>query len=333
MADVGWSRKEVSPGIHRLEFAVGTKPMAMYLLAGEHLILVDSGLPDTPETVYLRAVHALGRRPEEVRLLVMTHADADHIGGNAEVRRLFPNALLACHARDCRWASDPAAIMAERYDGFVSFGLRYDQEVIGLLESWMGPPEPMDILLQGGERFRLADDDWLVVHHVPGHTPGHISLHNPTHRYALIGDAVFGRAQFDTDGVKAAAPPYTDVVAYRATIQILAELDLDLLLTCHYPVMRGEEVADFLDASRAWSDLAEGVTRRLLREAGGTLTLAEAIDRANPLLGPFAAPRELQWALLAHLDHTVTKGEAERITRDGMVAWAWRRDPTSAPNG
>ncbi len=333
MTQGGWSRKEVSSGIHRLDFAVGTKPMAMYVLAGEHLILVDSGLPDTPETIYLPAVQALGRRPEEVRLLVVTHADADHIGGDAAVRCLFPNALLACHVRDSRWASDPATIMTERYDGFVPFGLRYDQEVFDLLRSWMGPPEPMDILLQGGERFRLTDDEWLVVHRVPGHTPGHICLLNPTHRYALIGDAVFGRAQVDTAGGKAAAPPYTDVDAYRATIQTLEALELDLLLTCHYPVMRGEEVADFLDASRAWSNLAEEVMRRLLREAGRPLTLAEAIDRANPLLGPFAAPRELQWPLLAHLDHAVAQGEAERTAREGMVAWAWRSGPMSAPKG
>ena len=312
---------EVAPGVHRLEFAVGTKPIAMYLLAGDGLILVDSGLPSTPEEVYLPAIRELGRRPEEVRLLVITHADADHIGGNAAVRRLFPNALLACHARDQRWASDPAVITAERYDGFVPFGLRYDQAVFDTLGSWMGPPEPMDLLLQGGERLRLTGDEWLTVLHVPSHTPGHICLHNPTRRYALIGDAVFGRAQLDTAGGKAAAPPYADVAAYRGTIQTLAALDLDLLLTCHYPVMRGAEVAAFLVDSLAWCDQAEEVTRRLLREADGPLLLEEAIARADPLLGPFADPGELRWALLAHLDDLVARGEAARAARDGVVGW------------
>lgn len=312
---------EIAPRVHRLEFAIGDKPMAMYALVGDGLILVDTGLPATPEEVYLPAIRELGRRPEEVRLVIITHADADHIGGNRAVRRLFPNALLACHARDQRWASDPAVITAERYDGFVPFGLRYDQAVFDVLGGWMGPPEPMDLLLRGGERLRLGDDEWLTVYHVPGHTPGHVCLHNPTHRYAVIGDAVFGRSQVDTAGAKAAAPPYTDVDAYRGTVQTLAALDLDLLLTCHYPVLRGAEVAGFLDASRAWSDLAEAVTRRLLREAAGPLSLATAIDRADPLLGPFAAPRELQWALLAHLDHAVAGGEAARVERDGLVAW------------
>lgn len=315
---------EVAPGVHRLAFAVGTKPMAMYLLAGDGLILVDSGLLGTPEEVYLPALRALGRRPEEARLLIITHADADHIGGNAAVRRLFPNVSIACHTRDQRWASDPAVITAERYDAFqAEHRLRYDQAVFDMLASWMGPAEPMDLLLLGGEHIRTAGDDWLTVYHVPGHTPGHLCLHNSTHRYALIGDAIFGRSQVDTAGHWSAPPPYTSVDAYRGTIQTLATLDIDLLLTCHYPVMRGEEVKRFIDASRQFVDSAEAVTRQLLKQAEGPITLRDAIARADPILGPFAFPDDLQFALLAHLDHAVVKGEAERGQIDGIVVWTW----------
>jgi glyoxylase-like metal-dependent hydrolase (beta-lactamase superfamily II) len=315
---------EVAPGLHRLEFVVGTKLMAMYLLAGEGLVLVDSGLPGTPEEVYLPAIGDLGRHPDEVRLLVITHADADHIGGNREARRLFPHVQLACHARDQRWASDPAIITAERYDGFASYGLRYEQAVFDLLASWMGPAEPMDLLLQGGERIRLAGDEWLTVYHVAGHTPGHLCLYNPRHRYALIGDAIFGRSQVDIHGAWSAPPPYTSADAYRGTIQTLAALDIDLLLTCHYPIMRGEDVRRFVDASRQFVDLAEEVTRQLLTKSAGPLTLPDAIERADPLLGPFGFARDLQFALVAHLDQAVEKGEAERVQKDGITAWMRR---------
>jgi glyoxylase-like metal-dependent hydrolase (beta-lactamase superfamily II) len=312
---------EVAPGVHRLEFTVGAKLIAMYLLAGDHLILVDSGLPSTPEELYLPAIRELGRRPEEVRLLVITHADADHIGGNSAARRLFSNALIACHARDQRWCSDPAVITAERYDGFTPYGLRYDQAVFDMLASWMGPAEPMDLLLQGGERLRLAAADWLTVYHVPGHTPGHLCLYNPANRYALIADAIFGLSQVDTEGNWSAPPPYTSVDAYRGTLQTLAALEIDLLLTCHYPVMRGEAVRQFVEESRRFVDLADEVTRRLLRGADGPLTLAEAIDRADPLLGPFAFARDLQFSLLAHLDDLVAQGKAKRVTDKGITAW------------
>ena len=312
---------EVAPGVHRFEFAVGSKPMAMYVLSGDRLVLIDSGMPSTPEEVYRPAISELGRRPDEVRLLVITHADADHVGGNGAVRRLFPNALIACHANDARWCSEPAAIMAERYDAFGPYGLRYDQAVLEMLASWMGPAEPMDLLLRGGERLRREGDDWLTVLHVPGHTPGHVCLYNPRHRYALVGDAVFGSSQLDTAGNRSAPPPYTSVDAYRGTIQTLESLEIDLLLTCHYPVMRGEEVRAFLDASRAFVDRAEEVTRRLLAGAAAPLRLGEAIDRADPLLGPFGFPRDLQYALLAHLDQAAAHGEAERTTLEGVVAW------------
>jgi glyoxylase-like metal-dependent hydrolase (beta-lactamase superfamily II) len=312
---------EVAPGLYRIAFAIDTKPMAMYILAGDRLTLIDTGLPDTPEQVYLPAIAAIGRDPAEVGLVVITHADADHIGGNHAVRTHFPNALIACHAHDQRWVSDPAMIMAERYDGFRNYGLRYDQAVFDMLASWMGPPEPVDLLLRGGERIRRAGDDWLTVLHVPGHTPGHICLSNPQHRYAIIGDAIFGRSQLDTAGGWSAPPPYTSVESYRTTIQTIAALDLDLLLTCHYPPMRGAEIARFIDASEQFIDLSTEVTQRLLREASGSLTLAAAIELADPVLGPFGFARDLQFALLAHLNHEVSQGRARRVESGGIVAW------------
>jgi glyoxylase-like metal-dependent hydrolase (beta-lactamase superfamily II) len=312
---------EVAPRVHRIEWTIGDKPMASYVVAGDHLILVDTGIPSTPESVYLPAIERLGRSATDVALVVITHADADHIGGNAAVRKLFANALLACHPLDQRWASDPEVIMAERYDGFLAYGLRYDPDVFDVLGSWMGPAEPMDLLLPAGTRIRIADDDWLEVVHVPGHTPGHILLFNPAHRYAIAGDAIFGQTQLDTRGGKSAAPPYTDVNGYRSTIATIAKLDPELLLTCHYPVMEGVEVKRFVAESTEWSEQAQRAVEEMLASAKEPITLGEAIERLDPTLGPFAAPRELQWALLAHLQDAVERGRARQTGEDEIIAW------------
>jgi glyoxylase-like metal-dependent hydrolase (beta-lactamase superfamily II) len=315
---------EVAPGVHRLAWSVGAKPMAVYLLAGDNLTLVDTGLPDTPAAVYLPAVEALGRRPEEVVLALITHADADHIGGNAALRHVFPHALLACHARDARLASDPAVLTAERYDAFWDdHKLRYDQAVFDLLASWMGPAEPMDLLLCGGEQIRFRGDEWLSLLELPGHTAGHVGLHHPGQRWAIVADAVFGRTQVNVDGSPSAPPPYLDIAAYRQTINTLRALDLELLLTCHYPVMRGAEIAAFLDASEAFVDDAERVTEELLRGAAGPLTLAEAIGRAAPRLGPFGFADDLKYAMLSHLELAEARGRADRTRSGDVVAWRW----------
>ncbi len=316
---VGNGLTEVAPDVYRLDWAIGTKPMASYLLTGDGVILIDSGLPDTPEQVYLPALEAVGRQSEDVRLLIITHADADHIGGNHAARALFPNLMIACHRHDARWASNPDLLTAERYDGFGPYGLRYDRATFETLTGWMGPAEPMDLLIQAGDQVRLAGDDWLEVHHVPGHTPGHIALHNPARGYALIGDAVFGQSQLDTAGNWLAAPPYDDVPAYRATIDHLRSLPADLLLTCHYPIVRDEAAGRFLDDSVEWINDAAAFTAALLHESAEPVTLATAIDRANPVLGPYQNPRELQWALRAHFEELVSAGAARRSRqRDGL---------------
>ncbi len=312
---------EVAPGVHRLDYAIGAKPMAGYIIAGDHLTVVDTGLPNTPEEIYLPAIRSLGRSEDDVRLVVITHADADHIGGNHAARDLFRNAMFLCHHNDARWASDPAVIMAERYDGFAGYGIRYDQSVFDMLASWMGPPAPMDILIHGGERLRRSEDDWLTVVHVPGHTPGHICLYNPEERYAIIGDAIFGRSQVDTAGGWSAPPPYLSVSDYRYTIQTLESLSPDLLLTCHYPVMRGDQVREFLDASRKFVTLADELARDLVVGATGFVELETAVARANERLGPFAFPDDAQFAMLAHLNRMVDQGLAERTVNDGKVVW------------
>jgi glyoxylase-like metal-dependent hydrolase (beta-lactamase superfamily II) len=55
-----------------------------FVLGDDELTLVDTGLEGAGEEI-LAALQSLGRRPDELTRILITHADRDHVGGLAEV--------------------------------------------------------------------------------------------------------------------------------------------------------------------------------------------------------------------------------------------------------
>jgi glyoxylase-like metal-dependent hydrolase (beta-lactamase superfamily II) len=71
--------------IHRIQGVMA----ASYLIETEGgLFLVDAGFLGTKPLV-LRAIRALGRRPEELRYVFITHPHLDHFGGLAALRERY----------------------------------------------------------------------------------------------------------------------------------------------------------------------------------------------------------------------------------------------------
>ena len=63
--------------------------------------------------------------------------------------------------------------------------------------------------------------------------------------------------------------------------------------------------------------------RSLLIDAGTPELAREALlpERANPLLGPFDFPPDLQFALEAHLAWLERQHKIRRLQRNGIAAW------------
>lgn len=310
----------VPDGIHRIDTDFYGRTNSLYLLAGsEHTLLVDTGVASTPQdglVPHLRE-HGIAR----VDLVVTTHADLDHCGGNAAVGELFPDSLSLCHLLDRPWVDDVDRLVEERYDEYAVLGIAETQDTKVFLRSVAGA-RPTAVAVSGGEQVRLGDGWYVELLHVPGHSPGHLAVWDPRSATAIVGDAVLADGLYLTDGTPAFPPTYRYVEDYLTTIETFAALRPARLLTSHYPTMTGPEVGSFLDRSRTFVDALDAALRQVLGD--GPADLPALVRATAPMVGPWTgdAVSSLKFPLLGHLERLEATGAVRRDRSGGSVVFA-----------
>jgi glyoxylase-like metal-dependent hydrolase (beta-lactamase superfamily II) len=315
--------QEIVPGIFRIESILGPRPFAQYLLRDERSLLVDTGIVSTPDVVILPAFRELGLDPADLDYVLITHADVDHCGGNAAMRRAAPRAIFCAHTADAHWIADRERILRERYGWYAAHGPRadYDSPTKSWLRSALGDDVPVDLHLTGGEWFRLGQNLTVEVLHLPGHSPGHIGLWEPASRTAIITDAVLGGGLLGLDGRVIHPPPYVLLAEYEATVHRLQALAPARLLTAHYSIMAGVAVARFLAESLGFVARMRQALADVLPETG-EVTLAWLLAALDSRLGPFTSMAvELGSPIRAHLRELAAQGVVEEIPGRNPPVW------------
>jgi glyoxylase-like metal-dependent hydrolase (beta-lactamase superfamily II) len=314
----------IADGIYLLTEVVNAQRLAVPVVIGARgVVVVDTGVAQTPARLLLPGLSALGVAPRDVRFVVITHSDADHSGGLGALANECPAASVIAHRLDVPWIEDVERLIDERYRG-----RRHDHDIDQPDDfvRWVRESDSGGVVHEavvGGERLRIDRSRELELVHVPGHSRGHLAVVDWETRTGLIGDAVFGAATPDSSGSPAGAPGYYDVRAYRGSVERLAELRLARMAAAHYPVVDGDEaVQDFLRESAAFCDRLE---RAILDALGAT---ANAQTTAEIAAG--VAPRVRTWPdedddslvvpTLAHLNDLRDRGLAD-MTSDRPVRW------------
>jgi NAD(P)-dependent dehydrogenase (short-subunit alcohol dehydrogenase family)/glyoxylase-like metal-dependent hydrolase (beta-lactamase superfamily II) len=309
---------EIAPGIHMIPGTVGTRPLQLFLLRGaDRVVLLDTGCAPDPERLIVPYLAGLGLKPSDVSLVINTHSDLDHCGGNAAFRRLSPGTLLTCGEADRALIEDPRVLYARRYNAFAEeHGLAYDAKTRQWIMEMLGEAQLIDFTWRGNETLRLGPDWSVAILATPGHSPGHLAVYDPRSGTLLAADAVHGAGLQSLDGTWAMGPTYEDIAAYLKTIAAMREWDLQCLAGCHWPLRQGPAaVRAFLDESQQFVDKAGGALLAALAGQPDGLTLGQLITAIGPQLGdwPRAADQELRYALAGHLQHLVAQG---RVTAD-----------------
>ena len=186
------------------------------------LSLVDTGSDGCARRV-LRALREIGRRPADVRQIVLTHCHGDHTG---EARRLAS-------------ITEAAVVAGEE-----------DAEVIEGAAPYPAPKDPISRrLFRRFERFdrlpvarRIGGEEeldrGLLAIPSPGHTLGHIAVFAPEESALFVGDAVWHLGPL--------RPSWKRFTVDRRqnadSIRRLAAVGADRVLLGHGPAVSGERL-------------------------------------------------------------------------------------------
>jgi glyoxylase-like metal-dependent hydrolase (beta-lactamase superfamily II) len=82
--------------VYRIASLVADRNLFQYLFVGDNTFLLDTGASYTPSETISPYLKQLGSTASRLAMAINTHADADHHGGNASLRQIAGQVMLAC---------------------------------------------------------------------------------------------------------------------------------------------------------------------------------------------------------------------------------------------
>ena len=151
------------------------------LIDPDGLTLIDAGLPGSHRKI-LGYLASLGYKSADLKRILITHADFDHVGGLAPLKA----------ATGARVFASPVEARAIA-EGHASRPLKPRSKITKLLFDLMAglfkpAPVQVDELLSDGQILPVLGG--LRVVETPGHTPGHISLFASSAGILFCGDSI-----------------------------------------------------------------------------------------------------------------------------------------------
>lgn len=298
--------REVSPRLFVAPSVAGTRRNDIYVWVGQQqVVVVDSGYAGAPRRVIGPLLRRVQDRP---CLCILTHGDVDHFGGAAELMQLHPNVVITCHVDDRKWVTSVDRVIEERYREFAPEGLDRDPESLEEMRA-AAHDAPVTQSLVGGEVLELESGREIMVHHVPGHTPGSLVLLDPVTGALVSGDAVLGESIRDSNGSPVMPPTYRNVEEYVRSIRDIQELNPSVIHTSHLGSFAGDNAAELLRTSLEHTSKVDQALMELL-PSRSRMSLRKLVQLvAARLGGPWLAPpATLAMPLVAHLERLVSTG-------------------------
>ncbi len=249
---------------HHFRLALGGDQYAdrfvySYILLGEKVCLIDTGVWGTAPQLqgYLKQI---GRSPQEISRVLITHAHPDHIGGCLAIKKTSSASFYA-HPADKPWIEDAEKQYRER-------------PILNFFELVEGPV-PVSQELKEGDTFSWDKRKTISVLETPGHSLGSISFFLEEEGALFTGDAVPAAGMI---------PIYVDPKASIQSIQKLAKVAgvKHMFSSWHEPIS-GNQVRTMMEEGIRYiekiDEIVADLSRMMPPETTGEELSLKALER------------------------------------------------------
>lgn len=198
-----------------------------YLIKGQSLALIDTGLPNQLEAVKA-GIKAQGFSVSDISHIFITHVHTDHCGNTAPLLKECPAAKVYVHPAGKSRLNDPGSALA-----------KLKGEISPQMLARFGIMEPVPAsriqYLNDSDVFDLGNGEKLKIFFTPGHQPSGITILAEKNRGLFINDLV-GVNLPEGDFSMILNPPGSDVVLAIESLRKLAELPVTRVYMGHYGI-------------------------------------------------------------------------------------------------
>ena len=232
-------RDVLARDLPRLQCSSGGSMVGAYLITTPvgH-ILLDGGMPSSAKDIEA-SIRKLGFKPEDIRILLITHAHVDHAGTTAYFKRM---------------SDAQVAVMARDVDILRSGGKT--DPAYATMPAFYFPPVKADRVLKDGDTVTLGNVT-LTARLTAGHTPGCTTWITSVVVGGTHYSVVFPGSSHVNPGMQLVVNPSYQGIAddFRKTFAVLASVKPDIWLGAHTESFNFDEKrARASEGAAAWID-------------------------------------------------------------------------------
>jgi len=207
-----------------------------FIIDDDRLTLVDTGFPGSEKKIF-DALSEIGKKPADIKQIILTHLHPDHTGSAADIQKLLRIPIFA-HSADAMLirkgvgAREPMTRTPGFFPWFIfNLFMRNAQSTI----------KPVDPITTLHDEQLLPILSGMTVIHTPGHSEGHISLLLEKEQVLIAGD-ICGNA-----GGLNYSILYEDPVLGKQTLKKVAKYNFNIACFGHGNPLIGRANKKFME--------------------------------------------------------------------------------------